>query len=67
MAWIMPGIKPKIVSKILSQKAGRIPTVRKTPNGGSMMANIIFRMLISLDLINSTKLVDSIRIQRQII
>lgn len=46
MACTMPGTKPKRVSKILSQKAPRIPTVRNTPSGGKMMANKILSILI---------------------
>jgi hypothetical protein len=46
-AWIMPGRNPRIVSRILSQKCGLIPTVKKTPSGGKMMANIIRRISMS--------------------
>jgi hypothetical protein len=48
MAWIIPGINPRMVSSIFSQNAGLIPTVKKTPSGGKMIANRIRRMLISV-------------------
>lgn len=48
---MMPGIYPKRVNKIFSQKAPLMPTARKTPNGGRMMANIRRKMLILADTI----------------
>lgn len=47
MAWTMPGTKPKSVNKILSQNAPRIPTVKKTPRGGSIIAKIICRIFMT--------------------
>jgi len=44
----MPGTKPKSVNKILSQKAPRMPTVKNTPSGGKMIANMILRILMDL-------------------
>jgi hypothetical protein len=44
----MPGTNPKSVNKILSQKAPRMPTVKNTPSGGKMIANMILRILIDL-------------------
>jgi len=46
MACIMPGIKPSRVKRILIQKAGLMPTVKKTPKGGNIIAKIMRRMLI---------------------
>jgi hypothetical protein len=50
-AWIIPGIYPNIVNKILIQKADPIPTVKKTPTGGRNIASIIRNRLIYLNLI----------------
>lgn len=43
-AWRMPGTYPKIVSKMLSQNAPVNPTSRNTPNGGKIIAKMIFKM-----------------------
>jgi len=49
----MPGRKPKMVRRMFSQKAGLIPTVKKTPRGGRIIAKIILRMLmISCSVLN---------------
>lgn len=37
-AWTIPGMKPSMVRIIFSQKAGLIPTVKKTPKGERIMA-----------------------------
>jgi len=41
---MMPGIYPRIVSKIFSQKAPARPTSKKTPSGGRRIAIIIFKI-----------------------
>lgn len=43
-AWRMPGTYPRIVSKMLSQNAPVNPTSRNTPNGGKIIAKMIFKM-----------------------
>ncbi len=48
-AWTMPGMYPKIVSRMLSQKCRPKPTVRKTPTGGSRIAKIT-RMMFKIRL-----------------
>jgi len=45
---MIPGRKPRRVSRIFSQKAGLIPIVRKTPSGGRIMDNIRRIMLIGV-------------------
>src|SRR4028118_1795046 len=37
-AWMIPGTKPRIVSRILIQKCLPIPTCKNTPRGGSSTA-----------------------------
>lgn len=44
----MPGIYPRIVSKIFSQKAPVKPTSKKTPSGGRMIAKMIFKISIEV-------------------
>lgn len=51
-AWTTPGTKPSIVSRMLSQKAPRMPTVRKTPSGGRRIAKISLKILIGLGLVD---------------
>jgi len=42
----MPGIKPSKVNNILIQKCFPIPTCKKTPNGGSIIAKMILMISI---------------------
>jgi hypothetical protein len=48
-AWTMPGMYPKIVSRMLIQKCRPKPTVSRTPTGGSRIAKIT-RMMFNLRL-----------------
>ncbi len=56
IAWMIPGIYPKSVKRILSQKCFPMPTCRKTPSGGRrieiriLTSSIITPIVINFDL-----------------
>lgn len=43
-AWIMPGMYPRMVSRMLMSKSAPQPRSRKTPRGGRMMARMILQI-----------------------
>lgn len=44
MAWMIPGMYPKTVKRILRSNAPPQPVSRNTPNGGKMTANMNLKM-----------------------
>jgi hypothetical protein len=54
MAWITPGIHPRMVNKMLIRKSAPQPRSRKTPRGGRIMAKIILQMSLLTMLVHWT-------------
>jgi len=52
IAWIIPGIYPRMVSNIFNQKSPVKPTSKKTPSGGRSIAKMIFKISIGVTLID---------------
>jgi len=46
---MIPGMKPKIVNRMLIKRSAPHPRSRKTPRGGRMMAKMILQ--ISLEIV----------------
>lgn len=44
MAWMTPGIHPRMVNRMLIRKSAPHPRSRKTPRGGRIMAKMILQM-----------------------
>lgn len=44
MAWMIPGIQPRMVKQMLMSRSAPQPRSRKTPRGGRMMAKMILQM-----------------------
>lgn len=44
MAWMIPGIQPRMVKQMLMRRSAPQPRSRKTPRGGRTMAKMILQM-----------------------
>ena len=44
MAWMIPGIQPRIVKQMLIKKSAPHPRSRKTPRGGKIKAKMILQI-----------------------